>query len=128
MKLLLDSHVLIWAVDQPGKLSPEAKRQLEDESNELLIRAATVWEIAIKVGLEKLALSHPYLDWMSQALADLNATLLPITVEFAARQAQLPYHHRDPFDRLLAAQSLVSQITLVSAESRLDSYGIRRLW
>jgi PIN domain nuclease of toxin-antitoxin system len=128
MKLLLDSHALIWAVDHPSKLSGNAKIHLEDPANELFISAATIWEIAIKVGLGKLTLSFSYQIWIEQAIRDLGASILPITVEFAAAQSQLPNHHRDPFDRMLVAQSLVANISLVSGEALLDNYGISRIW
>ena len=107
MKLLLDSHVVIWAVDEPDKLSARAESLLQDLNNDLAISAGTIWELSIKVGLGKLSLSLPFREWMEQAISDLMATIVPITVEYSDVQAGLPNHHRDPFDRLLAAQSLV---------------------
>jgi PIN domain nuclease of toxin-antitoxin system len=126
--LLLDSHAIIWAVDDPGRLSAPAASALQDSSNDLLVSAATVWEVAIKVGLQKLNLSRPYRDWMMQAMTDLGATLLPITVEYAAAQAALPPLHGDPFDRLLVAQSQVGQLMLVIADPVFDRYGVTRCW
>jgi PIN domain nuclease of toxin-antitoxin system len=128
MRLLLDTHALIWAVDDPAQLGSAARVALEDESNEILISAATVWEIAIKTGLRKLTLSMPYKEWMNQALADLGSTILPITVEYADAQAALPFHHRDPFDRLLIAQAQVEDMSLASNETTFDDYGIKRVW
>lgn len=128
MRLLLDTHILIWAVERPSQLSQLAREVLEDPANDLMVSAATVWEIAIKVGLTKLTLSLSYQQWMNQALSDLNATILPITVEYAAVQASLPNHHRDPFDRLLVAQAQVEAIPLVSSDTIFDQYGISRLW
>ena len=128
MRVLLDSHTLIWAVDAPSHLTPVAVTTLRDPANELLVSAATVWEVSIKTGLGKLSLSGPFLPWMTKALADLGATVLPITVEYADRQAALPFHHRDPFDRLLIAQALVENVPLVSADSQFDAYGVTRLW
>jgi PIN domain nuclease of toxin-antitoxin system len=101
---------------------------VKDASNDLLVSAATLWELAIKVSLGKLTLSQPYRTWMNQALADLGATALPITVDYADVQAALPYHHRDPFDRLLVAQARVEGIAVVSADSQLDAYGVSRVW
>jgi PIN domain nuclease of toxin-antitoxin system len=126
--VLLDSHTLFWAVDAPANLSPTALTTLQDASNDLLVSAATLWEVAIKVSLGKLTLSQPYRTWMNQALADLGASILPITVEYADAQVALPYHHRDPFDRLLVAQALVDGIRVVSGDSQLDLYGVNRLW
>jgi PIN domain nuclease of toxin-antitoxin system len=128
MRLLLDSHVVIWYVDQDHLLTPAAHSAIDDPSNDVLVSAATIWEIAIKVGIGKLTLSGPYRAWMNQALADLGANVLPITVDYADMQATLPPHHGDPFDRLLVAQALVDGIPLVSTDSQLDPYGITRLW
>ncbi len=128
MRLLLDTHTLIWAVDQPSQLGPAAVLALQDPSNDLLLSVGTIWEIAIKVGLKKLALSLPYRQWMGQAMADLGVSALPVTVEFADVQAGLPSHHKDPFDRLLVAQAQVENVPLVSVDSIFDQYGITRLW
>jgi PIN domain nuclease of toxin-antitoxin system len=128
MRLLLDTHALIWAVDQPALLDSRARSALEDASSDVLISAATIWEIAIKTGLGKLTLSVPYRDWMNRAIADLSATLLPITVEYADMQATLPGHHRDPFDRMLIAQAIVEKTSLVANEDVFDQYGVARLW
>ena len=129
MRLLLDAHAVIWAVDDPSKLSPRAITALQDSTNDLLVSAGTLWEISIKVGLNKLSLSMPYRPWMNQAIADLGLTVLPITVEYADVQAGLPQHHRDPFDRLLVAQAQIEQVSVVSNDALLDQYGrITRLW
>ncbi|HUT13698.1 MAG TPA: type II toxin-antitoxin system VapC family toxin [Thermoguttaceae bacterium] len=128
MRLLVDTHTVIWAVDDPPKLSPHAVTALEDPGNELLLSAGTIWEIGIKVGLKKLSLSMPYRQWMNKAIADLGLTLLPITVEYADAEAGLPRHHGDPFDRLLAAQAQVENVSLVSADAVFDQYGVHRIW
>ena len=90
MNLLLDAHTLIWAVDDPSKLGRLATDGLEDTGNDLLLSAGTIWEIAIKVGLKKLSLSHPFRQWMSQAVADIGLRVLPITVDVADAQIALP--------------------------------------
>ncbi len=128
MRLLLDSHALIWYVDQDQLLSRTAHAAITDPNNDLLLSAATVWEIGIKVGLGKLPLSPPFRQWMNQAIADLGLSLLPITVEYTDVQGTLPSHHRDPFDRLLVAQSLTEGMPLVSADTALDAYGVSRIW
>ena len=128
MRLLLDSHTVLWAVDDPSKLSPEAVTVLEDSANDLLLSAATIWEIAIKAGLKKLSLSMPYRQWMNKAIADLGLMLLPLTVEYADVQAGLPRHHGDPLDRLLAAQARVEKIPLISSDPVFDHYGLTRIW
>jgi PIN domain nuclease of toxin-antitoxin system len=128
VRLLVDSQSLIWYVDQDHFLSPTAHAAITDPSNELLVSAATVWEIAIKVGLKKLTLSFPYRVWMEQAIADLDLIILPIMVEVANVQADLPWHHRDPFDRLIIAQALVEDMPVVSIDEIFDQYGIKRMW
>jgi PIN domain nuclease of toxin-antitoxin system len=128
MRLLVDSHALLWAVDDPRQLSSSAATALQDPANELLLSAASVWEIAIKVGLKKLSLNLPYRQWMNQAVTDLDLSILPITVEYAGVQAGLPNHHRDPFDRLIIAQALTAGIPIVSADAAFTLYGVKRLW
>jgi PIN domain nuclease of toxin-antitoxin system len=98
VRLLLDAHTLIWAVDNPEKLGSSASDALQDPSNEMLLSAGSIWEIAIKLGLGRLSLSLPFREWMSRAIEDLGILVLPITVDYADRQSALPHHHGDPFD------------------------------
>ena len=128
MKVLLDSHTVIWAADDTSKLGAEAFKLLQEAENELLLSAATVWEIAIKVGLSKLSLTTSYRQWMTQAIRDLNLTLLPITVQYADVQSTLPSRHGDPFDRLLVSQAIVEQIPIVSVDPVFETYGVERVW
>ena len=128
MRHLLDAHSLIWALDDPRKLGPRAIAILEDPDNELIISAGTIWELSIKVGLGKLSLSLPYRTWMERALIDLDLAMAPVTLEVTERQMVLPFHHRDPFDRLLVAQCLVEAIPIVSTDSIFDRYGVNRFW
>ena len=107
---------------------PSAHAAITDSANDLLLSAGTIWEIGIKVGLNKLLLSMPYREWMNKAIADLGLTLLPISVEYAGVQAGLPRHHGDPFDRLLAAQARVENIPLISSDPVFDRYGLKRIW
>jgi PIN domain nuclease of toxin-antitoxin system len=128
VRLLLDSHTLIWAADDPARLGARAQGLIQDPAHDRLMSAATLWEIAIKVGLGKLPLSLPYRQWMDRAMADLVLIVLPITLDHAERQSGLPWHHRDPFDRLLVAQAQVEGVPLVSDDPAFDAYGITRLW
>jgi PIN domain nuclease of toxin-antitoxin system len=128
MRVLLDSHALIWYVDSDHLLSRAAHAAITDPAHDLLISAATLWELAIKVGLGKLSLSGPYLQWMTRAVSDLGVSVLPITIEYSDVLSTLPYHHRDPFDRLLIAQSQVENIPLVSSDSIFDRYAVSRIW
>jgi PIN domain nuclease of toxin-antitoxin system len=128
MRLLLDGHALLWYVDQDQFLSPAAHAAITEPTNDLLLSAGTIWEIAIKYGLGKLSLSLPYGQWMMKAIADLELAILPITVAYAEAQSSLPTHHRDPFDRLLVAQTQVENVQLVSRDAIFDQYGVSRLW
>ena len=128
MRLLLDTHALIWAVEQPNRIGAAARSVLEDASNELLVSAASIWETSIKVSLGKLSLALPYRHWMTQAISDLGAVVLPITIDCAETQSTLPWRHRDPFDRMLASQALVEQVPLVSGDEVFDQYGVQRMW
>src|SRR5262249_1726446 len=127
MKLLVDSQSVIWALDNPTRLSPAATAALQDSANNLLASAATIWEISIKVGLGKLTLSASYRDWMNQAIADLGLTVPPVTVDYTAAQVVLAPHHEDPFDRLLIAQALTDGIPIVNSDAQFDSYGVTRV-
>jgi PIN domain nuclease of toxin-antitoxin system len=128
MRHLIDTHAIIWYVDQDHLLSGTAHAAITDPANEILLSAAAVWEIAIKVGLGKLNLSLPYRQWMAKAIADLGLSLLPITVEYADVQAGLPKHHGDPFDRLMIAQAIVEGVSIISSDPQLDAYGVMRIW
>lgn len=94
----------------------------------MLVSAATIWEIAIKIGLGKLTLTAPFREWMERVLVDNGMEVLPISVEHAAIQAELPSHHGDPFDRLLVAQAKAEDLSIVSGDKQLDAYAVSRLW
>ena len=128
MKILLDSHALIWAVDDPSQLGRQAEVALRDPANNLFMSAGTAWELSIKIGLGKLTLSLPFRQWMGSAMTDLGVSLLPITVDHADEQSRLPKHHGDPFDRLLIAQAHVEGLTIVSNDAVFDQYGAARVW
>jgi PIN domain nuclease of toxin-antitoxin system len=109
-------------------LSGTAHAAITDPANDLLVSAATIWELAIKAAIGKLSLSQPYRLWMNKAMSDLRASLLPVSIDYADAQAGLPFHHRDPFDRLIIAQSLIEGISVVSADGQFDAYGVNRVW
>lgn len=128
MRLLLDTHLLLWALAEPDRLDDATRWTLEDPGNEVMFSAASLWEIAIKVGLGKLTLTEPFATLIPRELEANAMTLLPVRVEHLARLIELPFRHRDPFDRLLAAQALVDDFTVVSKDGVLDAYGVRRVW
>ena len=128
MRLLIDTHTLFWSIEEPAKVSATAMAAIRPLTNDVLLSAATIWELAIEVGQGKLALSLPYRQWMDRAIADLKLTILPVTVEYADKQSALPFHHKDPFDRLVIAQALVEGIPVVSVDVAFDLYGVTRIW
>jgi PIN domain nuclease of toxin-antitoxin system len=128
MRVLLDTHTLIWAQDEPARLGASAVLTLQDPANELVMSAVTVWEIGIKIAIGKLKLALPFRSWVAKAILDLNLVESPIRIEYVDLQIGLPFHHRDPFDRLLASQSLVDGVSLVSGDPVFDTYGVPRIW
>jgi PIN domain nuclease of toxin-antitoxin system len=128
MTLLLDTQAFLWFIAGNNALSPRARSLIEDIDHRRLLSIASVWEMAIKVSLGKLRLAQPFDALISQQLAINDIELLPIAFEHTALLASLPFHHRDPFDRLLVAQSIVERIPLVSVDTSFDAYGIERLW
>lgn len=128
MKALIDTHTLLWSVHEPRRLSPAAREAIVDSENVRLLSAATVWELAIKVGQGKISLPSPLGEWFERAIEDLSLDLLPITIEYAERQSKLEPHHKDPFDRLIIAQALVDDLAVVSVDAAFDAYGVRRIW
>ncbi|MGB6132101.1 MAG: type II toxin-antitoxin system VapC family toxin [Acidobacteriaceae bacterium] len=128
MRVLLDTHALLWAVLAPGSLSRRGAAIVADEKNQILVSAASAWEIATKVRLGKLpgaeVLEREFLAVMEEA----GYTLLPIEAAAALRAGRLVAEHRDPFDRVLAAQALEEDMPILSADAQLDAFGVRRLW
>jgi PIN domain nuclease of toxin-antitoxin system len=125
---LLDTHTLLWYTLADPKLSGTAKALILDPANEILISPASYWEIAIKVGIGKLTLNQPYEDFIDACLNKYCFTILHVEPKQTAALITLPFHHRDPFDRPLVAQSMVEGIPIISNDSALDAYGITRLW
>jgi PIN domain nuclease of toxin-antitoxin system len=125
---LLDAHTLIWSQDDPSRLGTGAATALRDPVHELVLGTQTIWEISIKVGLGKLKLSKPFRLWINQAVSDFDLIVLPIGLEHIERQMSLPLHHRDPFDRMLAAQSLVLGIPIIGNDGIFAAYGVTQIW
>ena len=128
MNLLLDTHTFLWFIAGDASLSKTARTAIEDENNNCYLSVASLWEIAIKVSIEKLELSEPFETLIPEQLAENGIELLDISVEHTALIASMPFHHRDPFDRLIAAQAKVEQMTLISVDEAFDAYEVIRLW
>lgn len=127
MRILLDSNSWLWWLNGDSRLSPDVTAAVRDASSEVFFSAASMWEIAIKVGLGKLVLNLP-LQEVHARLGPERIIWLPVEAAHCLRVAQLPWHHRDPFDRLLVAQAQAESLTIASSDSALDDYGIPRLW
>ena len=128
MNLLLDTHSFLWFVLSDSRLSGVVRAAIGDPNNTVHLSPASYWEIAIKVRIGKYALPGPYAPFIHQELARNRFVILDITIDHTAVVATLPLHHRDPFDRLLIAQSLVERYPLISGDQLFDQYGITRLW
>ena len=127
MKLLLDTHTFIWFVENDKQLPIKSKRLIENSENEIFLSIASLWEIAIKLQLKKLELSVS-LEKVMQ-LAALNGFIfLPILPEHIIALTKLEFFHRDPFDRIIIAQSINEQQTIITKDKVFDDYGIERMW
>lgn len=125
--LLLDTHVLIWAATGDRRLSDSVRARLLSDAG-IVISTVSVWEMAIKKSLGKLEMDIPLEAFLHGQLEALRARSLPVKAAHALAVEHLPFHHRDPFDRLLAAQALTEDLELVSADTIFDSYPISRFW
>jgi len=128
MKLLLDTCTLIWTIYSPIQLSNQSRQSIANTSNTIFVSAASAWEIATKVRLGRLPvateLERNFLDDVDKA----GFSLLSIDAAVALRAGRLPAEHRDPFDRMIAAHALDLDIPVLSPDSQLDQFGLRRIW
>ena len=128
MRALLDTHAFLWFVLDDPQLGAQARAVIGDGSNEILASPASYWGLAIKVGLGKYALSVPFTEFWRKNMDVNQFMVLPVEVEHTAALVSLPHHHRDPFDRLMIAQSIVANVPLISSDAALDAYPINRIW
>lgn len=128
MRVLLDTHALVWALAEPDRLSPRARVALVDPATVVFASLTSAWELAILQGLERVRLQVPLATLFTEGLAALGIQLLPIRLHHIAGVAGLPQHHRDPFDRLLVATALAERLTVVSADRAFTRYGVPVLW
>lgn len=129
MRLLLDTHALLWWMDESlGVLSAAARGAISASPQPALVSSVSAFEIATKHAIGKLSGVGPLLAGFEQKLANERFAPLSVDMRHAVAVGALPLHHRDPFDRLLIAQALVDDLLLVSADNKFDAYGVRRLW
>ena len=128
MTLLLDTHTVLWFVEDAAPLSGRARDAIENLDNTPTYSIASVWEMGIKVGLGQLAMSRPLYPEFARLLEAHGFQQLGISYRHASEAARLPWHHRDPFDRLLIAQALVENLPIVSVDPAFDHYAVTRIW
>lgn len=128
MRLLLDTHAFLWFIDGSPHCSAKARALIEDVSNQRFLSLANLWEMAIKASLGKLRLAQPFETLIPQQLRLNGIELLSIEFRHTVLVAALPFHHRDPFDRLLVAQATAEQMPIVSGDTAFDAYAVTRLW
>ncbi|MBJ7445495.1 MAG: type II toxin-antitoxin system VapC family toxin [Sphingobium sp.] len=121
MKLLLDTHILLWWLDDDPKLKPRLRRMLADQRYEIIVSIASLWEVAIKHQVGKLAASAPLI---AANLAEQGLSTLSVSVDHLAAIERMPRHHGDPFDHLLLAQAQVEGAALMTLDAQLGSYGV----
>jgi PIN domain nuclease of toxin-antitoxin system len=126
VKVLLDTHAILWFMLEDSNLSNRATSILSDPTNLCLFSPASHWEIAIKISIGKYNLSGDFENLWRDVLEQFNA--LPIVPRHTAKLISLPFHHKDPFDRLIIAQALTEQVPLVSSDPRFNAYGVERIW
>jgi PIN domain nuclease of toxin-antitoxin system len=124
---LLDTHVLLWFIQADPQLSDRARDVINDDTNQLYLSSASLWEITIKLNIGKLKINHT-IDDLYRVLAQLTVEVLPIEQSDLNIYQGLPLHHRDPFDRLLISQAIARQLALVSADQSFGSYAVQQLW
>ena len=127
MRLLLDTHAILWHTAKHPSLSTAAREAIVNPANQLFISVASLWEITIKVSLGKLTLKTPVSN-VAKVYQGIGAVILPMTLDHALATGNLPWHHRDPFDRMLIAQAQYEGLTLVSRDSLFASYDLKIMW
>ena len=126
MQLLIDTHILIWFLEGNNLLLQPRRQIISNSQNEILVSIASVWEIAIKISIGKLTLANPLADVIKQiSIEDIE--ILPISPEHTLQVSTLPFHHRDPFDRIIIAQSQVENFAIMSDDSEFVKYTINIL-
>lgn len=128
MRLLLDTHTFLWLVNGSPELSANASQLISDTQNQVWLSIASVWELAIKISINKLRLVKPLDSFVAEHVSANNLFLLDVEIRHAQALSGLPLHHRDPFDRMIIAQAMIEQMPIVSVDETFDSYPITRLW
>ncbi|HOC58886.1 MAG TPA: type II toxin-antitoxin system VapC family toxin [Smithellaceae bacterium] len=127
-RFLLDTHTFLWWINDAVQLSAKARSTIAEADNEIFLSIASCWEMAIKASLGKLRLTKPVEKFVTEQLTVNSFGLLNIQLHHAAKVEILPFHHRDPFDRLLIAQAITEKLTMISSDSVFADYGVPVIW
>ena len=131
MRVLLDTHTFIWYTGKEDNLSLRAKELIASDTTDVVLSIASLWEISIKVALGRLEIDGGF-ENLPEVLIKYSVEILPVTFEHTLTQSRMPFHHKDPFDRIIAAQALVENTGLVSIDSVFDRYfdgsEVQRIW
>ncbi len=128
MKVLLDTHTFLWSISEPERLSDLAKETFLNEKNELYLSAVSYWEICIKKGLDKISLDQNWINLFDREVTANKIIWLPISKPHCQAIINLPFIHRDPFDRLLVAQANYENMTLLTKDKNIQKYKIKAVW
>ena len=128
MKYLIDTHILLWMASEPKKLSRKIRDLISHEENEIYFSVAGIWELAIKISLGKLSIGINLEDFIQIQILDNGIFLLPIKKEHIFPLIRLPFHHRDPFDRLLISQAQTENLTILSADKIFKTYKVKSIF
>ena len=128
MNLLLDSQAFIWTHNEPHKLSNKVAMEILNPANTLFLSMASVWEIQIKIQIKKFKFKDPLADVIAEQQKVNSLRILPIILAHVLELEKLPFHHKDPFDRLIIAQAIVENLMIASSDAAFDLYGIERIW
>lgn len=128
MNLLLDTHTFLWFVNNDPTLSQSARHYIESSQDVIYLSMASMWEMAIKISLGKLQTPTPFENFITQQCQINSFTILHLQLSHVAQVTKLPFHHRDPFDRLIIAQSQIENLTIVGKDPFFDLYGVTRYW
>jgi PIN domain nuclease of toxin-antitoxin system len=126
--LLLDTHAFLWWVEDSPRLTRKARTAISAREETCFLSVASWWEMAIKISRGRLTLTEPLDRFIAEQMGANGFRPLPLMLPHAARVSTLPFHHRDPFDRLLVAQALVEDLSVVSADAVFRRYGVKRVW
>lgn len=128
MRVLADTHAPLWFLAGDSRMSERARELIESAENEGLVSIASVWEIAIKASLGRVELGRSFAEFVANQVENNGFAVLPLTVGHLSKLTELPFHHRDPFDRLLVAQALAEGTPLISSDAAFHSYHVDVLW